>query len=77
MKMSSPRPLPDSELPQTINDVCQNQIDALFTLQYLMCAHMKQPDLLAGDLEQMEIHLRSLASELCLRRDAIDPKSLR
>lgn len=77
MKEPSAEVLPDSESPQNINELCQNQIDALFTLQYLMCAHMKQPDLLSRDLEQMEIHLRSLASELCLKRDAIDPDSLR
>ncbi len=76
MKKPSVGPLPDSESPQDIDNICQSQIDALFTVHYLMCAHVKQPDLLAGDLEQMEIHLRSLASELCLKRDAIDPKSL-
>jgi len=76
MKKPSVGPLPDSESTKDIDDTYQNQIDALFTVHYLMCAHVKQPDLLAGDLEQMEIHLRSLASELCLKRGAIDPKSL-
>jgi hypothetical protein len=77
MKNSSAEPTPDTVSPQNINEICQNQIDALFTLHYLMCAHMKQPDLLAGDLEQMEMHLRNLASELCLKHGAIDPDSLR
>jgi hypothetical protein len=43
---------------------CRDNIDALYSLQYLMCAHLKQPDELAGDLEQMEIYLRAMTQAL-------------
>jgi hypothetical protein len=66
MKKQSTTPVPEAALPPKVIEVCQTNIDALFNLQFLMCTHMKQPDQLAGDLEQMEIHLRALAAELPL-----------
>jgi hypothetical protein len=64
MKKQSATLAAEATVSPKVIEVWQTNIDALFNLQYLMCTHMKQPDQLAGDLEQMEIHLRALTGEL-------------
>jgi hypothetical protein len=72
MRKPAASPLKSKPSRKTI-EACRTHLDALFSLQFLMCTHMKQPDLIACDLEQMEIQLRALNSELGLNNEAIDP----
>lgn len=50
---------------ERIVDVCRTNVEALHNLQFVMCAHIKEPEQLTVDLKLMDAHLQAMTDELC------------